>query len=72
MTGATDLDQAAQPDSPGIVRSSDQLGVFMGKRCTAREKCQGEDTRYDTVSSGVYSLTLKCCACGFIVRHDWD
>jgi hypothetical protein len=39
---------------------------------TDREKCQGEATRYDTVSSGVYSLTLKCRACGFVVRHDWD
>lgn len=27
MTGATELDEAAQPDSPGIVRSSDGLGV---------------------------------------------
>jgi hypothetical protein len=42
------------------------------ERCTDRVKCQGEDTLYDTVSSGVYSLTLKCRACGFIVRHDWD
>lgn len=56
---------------PGHVASTDQLGV-VPKRCTDRVKCQGEDTRYDTVCSGVYSLTLKCRACGFIVRHDWD
>lgn len=42
------------------------------KRCTEREKCQGELTRYDTVSSGLTSITLKCRACGAIVRHDWD
>lgn len=46
--------------------------VMQQRRCTEREKCNGEATTYDTVSSGVYSLTLKCRACGFVVRHDWD
>ena len=56
---------------PVGIASTDQL-CAAPKRCTDRVKCQGDDTRYDTVSSGVYSLTLKCRACGFIVRHDWD
>ena len=56
----------------GAVLSSAGLGVSVPKHCTEREKCQGEDTRYDTVSSGPYSLTLKCRACGFILRSDWD
>ena len=60
-----------QTDPPAKVASNDRLGVEP-KRCTTRVKCQGDDTRYDTVSSGVYSLTLKCRACGFVVRHDWD
>lgn len=37
MTGATDLPQAAQPDSPGIVRSSDGLaGRIRSARKAAR------------------------------------
>lgn len=46
--------------------------VMQHARCTERVKCNGEATTYDTVHSGVYSLTLKCRACGFVVRHDWD
>lgn len=41
------------------------------KRCTGGVKCS-ENARYDEVSHGVYSLTLKCRLCGAIVRHDWD
>lgn len=41
------------------------------KRCSDREQCS-PDARYDTVSSGVYSLTLKCRLCGGIRRSDWD
>lgn len=67
------LTEPSQTDdaTPGHVASTDRLGVAP-KRCTDRVKCQGDDTRYDTVGSGVYSLTLKCRACGFIIRHDWD
>ncbi len=32
MTGATDLSEAAQPESPGIVRSSDGLGLAFQER----------------------------------------
>lgn len=66
------MTKANKPDQPLVFGSTDGLGVTAPKRCTEREECQGADTRYDTVSSGVYSLTLKCRACGFVVRHDWD
>lgn len=41
------------------------------KRCSDREQCSPH-ARYDEVSHGVYSLTLKCRLCGGIRRSDWD
>ena len=67
-TNKTEQDTNA---TPGHVASTDRLGAAP-KRCTERVKCQGDDTQYDEVSHGPHSLTLKCRAYGFIIRHDWD
>lgn len=42
MTGATELDEAAQPGTPGIVLSSDGLGVT-----PPNVTCQTEDGGFD-------------------------
>jgi hypothetical protein len=38
MIGATELDEAAQPGSPGIVLSSDGLGVVVPTRADDEER----------------------------------
>lgn len=54
-TGCTDENEGTDAMPVGIA-STDQLGAAP-KRCTDRVKCQGDDTRYDTVDSGVLRAT---------------
>lgn len=63
-----DTEQKPPADEGRLERG---VGRPVPTRCTGGVKCS-EDARYDEVSHGVYSLTLKCRLCGAIVRHDWD
>jgi hypothetical protein len=58
MIGATELDEAAQLGSPGIVRSSDGLGAWSITR------------RAPYTESGI--KRLKCIRCGGRAQFQWQ
>lgn len=54
MTGATDMTKAAQPDSPGVVRSSDGLGAN-----TTRQRLMYAAMMYGSASESVDMRTAR-------------
>lgn len=71
MTGATDIDQAAQPDSPGIVRSSDGLAVT-ALRVIAQFSCGAASAVATKMALAQHKGAEVVIANAFLVEEDED